>query len=179
MTTKQLVLVTLFTFAGCTQEAEVVPHTQHWEYELPNWQSLGYSDCGGKVQSPINIQTATTIKASLGDISFSYTPFPYKIIDNGHTIQVNNNGTNTIKLNGANFSFKQFHFHAHSEHKVDGKSSPLEVHLVHQDDSNGNLTVLGIMLEEGTTDNLLLSKVWKKIYLAKNQKKLRLQKVLV
>jgi carbonic anhydrase len=163
MKTKQFFLAIMIGFAGCTQEAEIVPHVQHWEYELPDWKSLGYSDCGGKVQSPINIQTTNTIKATLGDISFNYAPFNYKIIDNGHTIQVNNNGTNTIKLNGAEFAFKQFHFHAHSEHKIDGKASPLEVHLVHQDDSNGNLTVLGIMLEEGTTDNTLISKVWKNI----------------
>lgn len=145
---------------SCKQEAEVIPHTEHWEYELPNWQDLGYSDCGGTVQSPINIQTATTIKSTLGDISFNYNPFNYKIVDNGHTIQVNNTGVNTIQLNGAEFAFKQFHFHAHSEHKIDGHASALELHLVHQDDTNGNLTVLGVMLEEGDTDNTLISKVW-------------------
>jgi carbonic anhydrase len=42
----------------------------------------------------------------------------------------------------------QFHFHTPSEHTIDGRSYPLEMHLVHADDQ-GRLAVLGVLFEVG------------------------------
>ena len=42
----------------------------------------------------------------------------------------------------------QFHFHAPSEHAVDGKLMDLEMHIVHQD-TDGGLAVLGIFFDQG------------------------------
>jgi carbonic anhydrase len=121
------------------------------------------------VQSPIDIDTNKTIKTKLSDITFQYKPFNMKIVDNGHTIQVNTFGEpQTITLNGQSFAFKQFHFHRHSEHKMNGQSSDMELHLVHVDDATGNITVLGIMLKEGAT-NPTIAKVWENIPTAKKQ----------
>lgn len=108
------------------------------------------------------MDTAKTIKAILGDITFDYQDFNMKIIDNGHTIQVNGDGSSKISLNGSTFTFKQFHFHRHSEHTINGKASEMELHLVHIDDATGNITVLGIMLEEDA-DNPFIEKVWANI----------------
>ena len=42
----------------------------------------------------------------------------------------------------------QFHFHAPSEHTVEGKNYPLELHIVHADANTGALgTVIGIFFE--------------------------------
>jgi len=138
------------------------PEDIHWEYESPDWQHEGYSDCAGKVQSPINIETSKTIKADLPSIAFSYANFNMKIIDNGHTIQVNGDNASSISLNGNSFIFKQFHFHRYSEHQVNGVASQMEMHLVHSDAATGNITVLGVLLEEGA-ENPALAKVWANI----------------
>jgi carbonic anhydrase len=153
--------IALCVLYGCTKTAEITRHDAHWEYEHPDWANIGYNDCGGNIQSPINIQTSETIKALLGDIQFNYSPFAFTIVDNGHTIQVMDKGGNTISLNGTAFTFRQFHFHAHSEHKIDGAASPMELHLVHQDAAK-NILVLGIMLEEGAP-NPFVENIWKHI----------------
>lgn len=155
-------IVLLFVMGSCTKTGKYVQPTTHWEYENPNWGSEGYGDCDGAVQSPININTEKTIKAMLSDITFNYNPFQMKIVDNGHTVQVNGSGSNAIVVNGVSFDFKQFHFHRHSEHTVNGNESAMELHLVHQDPLTKNITVLGIMLEEGA-DNPFIQAVWENI----------------
>ncbi len=44
------------------------------------------------------------------------------------------------------------HYHAKSEHTIDGKYSAAEAHFVHKSDA-GALTVIGVMLEEGSSSN--------------------------
>lgn len=144
---------------SCTQTGEFVRPTIHWEYENPNWAQEGFSECSQKVQSPIDIDTTKTVKADLADIQFQYSNFLMKIIDNGHTVQVNNNGVNQIVINGTVFKFKQFHFHHKSEHKIASQAADMELHLVHEDEVTKNLAVLGIMLESGV-ENPFIKKVW-------------------
>lgn len=159
-----LMLLTVLTMTnGCEESGEFAkPDKIHWEYEHPDWDQEGFADCAGKVQTPIDINTALTVKASLNDVIYDYTPFAMKIVDNGHTIQVNGDGKSKITLNGSAFTFKQFHFHHKSEHKINGAASDMELHLVHVDDATGNITVLGIMLEEGA-ENPFIAKVWSNI----------------
>ena len=38
-----------------------------------------------------------------------------------------------LKVNGREFELKQFHFHAPSENHIEGRSYPMEMHLVHAD----------------------------------------------
>lgn len=158
-----VLFVSSFTLYECKKSGEFLkPTSIHWEYEHPEWQNEGFGDCAGKVQTPININTANTIKSTLGDVAFDYKAFPMKIIDNGHTIQVNGDNASSITLNGQRFTFKQFHFHHHSEHTIDGKASDMELHLVHLDEASGNITVLGIMLKVGT-EHPLVGKIWANI----------------
>ncbi|MBT7242694.1 MAG: hypothetical protein HN879_04640, partial [Flavobacteriaceae bacterium] len=42
------------------EEVTVERHSPHWDYESTMWQNIGYTDCGGIVQTPINIETANT-----------------------------------------------------------------------------------------------------------------------
>ena len=138
----------------------------HWAYsgdEGPeHWGELSdkFAICStGKNQSPINI--SGLIEAELQPISFGYSATSTEILNNGHTIQVNYNAGNNITIDGIDFELKQFHFHAPSENLIDGKSYPLEAHLVHAD-KNGNLAVIGIMFVEGK-ENKVLAQAWKKM----------------
>ena len=70
------------------------------------------------------------------------------MLNNGHTIQVNYLLGSVLKVNGCEFELKQFHFHAPSENHIEGRSYPMEMHLVHAD-KEGNLAVVAVMLTEG------------------------------
>ncbi len=123
---------------------------EHWK-DLCN----GFADCGGKVQSPIDIKTAdlntdNNLKAPV----FDYGTSGVDIVNNSHTIQFNINGNNTVTLDNKTYKLLQFHYHAVSEHTIDGKHFPLEVHFVHKY-SDTDFAVLGIMFKEGKKNDLL------------------------
>ncbi len=135
----------------------------HWGYsgeEGPeNWGKLAaeYGLCGsGKNQSPINL--SGMISAKLPAIKFTYTTAATEVLNNGHTVQANFAPGSTITVAGHEFELKQVHFHAPSENWIDGKSFPMEGHLVHAD-KDGNLAVVAVMFKDGK-DNPAIAKLW-------------------
>ncbi|MGB4811941.1 MAG: carbonic anhydrase family protein [Methylophilaceae bacterium] len=138
---------------------------KHWEYSgetgPQNWATLTpeFGACSGKNQSPINL--TGFIEANLKPIKFSYTSVGSEIVNNGHTVQVNYATGSSITLDGIQYELKQFHLHAPSENLINGKSYPMEAHLVHAD-KDGNLAVVGVMLAEGK-ENKALAKIWPQI----------------
>jgi carbonic anhydrase len=155
-----LVLLSAVFMVSCTEEGKIEKHSPHWDYENPIWQNEGYTDCGGTVQTPINIITASTIQsAQLSEVIFNYNPFNMKIVDNGHTVQVNtdNSSINNMSIDGVTYNFLQFHYHTHSEHEINGNTDQMEIHLVHQDPITSNLAVIGIMINAtSATDNTFI-----------------------
>ena len=123
-----------------------------------HWAQLSgdYSACKGKNQSPINL--TGFLKAELEPLKPTYVAGGQEILNNGHTIQVNFTPGSQLVVDGTAFELKQFHLHAPSENHINGKSFPMENHLVHAD-KDGNLTVLAIMYEEGE-ENAALAKFW-------------------
>ena len=71
----------------------------------------------GKTQSPIDIPDAEARKGDLPALLFDYRPSPLRIIDNGHTIQVNYAPGSTFSVAGTRYELVQFHFHKPSEEK--------------------------------------------------------------
>jgi carbonic anhydrase len=126
----------------------------HWTYEgeegPEHWGELDpdYASCsGGTQQSPIDV--SKTNGADIANIEFSYQPVsPLHLINNGHTLQVNIPEGSSITLDGVTYPLKQFHFHAPSEHTVDGRAEAMELHLVHMTD-DGTTAVVGVLLAEG------------------------------
>lgn len=178
-----LALPSLLLLQNCIKEKEnVIPEipkvTEHWGYEHPeSWGGVS-GGCAGIYQSPIDINTAATIKADLPELKFSYSSFPISIIDNGHTIQVNTNSysaANTISYKDKTYQLKQFHFHAESEHTINGEHAPMEVHLVHADD-DGAILVVGLMIKEGTS-NGLINKVWDNLPSTKEEEELKSENI--
>ena len=159
-------LLALTALAGCSNDEEpVTPEAAEWNYENTDWKTQGYPDCGNNVQSPVDIVPATVVKATLPNVGYNFAPFAMKLVDVGHTVQVVNTGTNTITVNGKTYTVAQFHFHHHSEHTVNGRSYPLEMHLVSADPdptTNTNV-VLAVFFEESATDNAFLAKVFNNI----------------
>lgn len=73
------------------------------------------------------------------------------LIDNGHTIQVKSDVPAVLDLDDVHYELVQYHFHAPSEHMIDGVRAPLEVHVVHKS-ADGKLAVIGSLVEEGDHD---------------------------
>jgi len=135
----------------------------HWSYGQHGgpgeWGELdpAFASCQiGKVQSPIDIRGAKA--ADLPTIKFDYQPAPLKVIDNGHTIQVNYAPGSTIDVAGTRYELVQFHFHKPSEEKIDGKSHAMVAHLVHKG-GDGALAVVAVLLDKGH-DNPTLHAIW-------------------
>ena len=124
----------------------------HWSYKgstgPTKWGTLEkeYSTCAlGKSQSPIDIRDDVAKKTDLPAIHFDYKASTLKIIDNGHTIQVNYEPGSFITVGGKQYELVQFHFHKPSEEKLNGKSYDMVAHLVHKD-QEGKLAVVAVLL---------------------------------
>lgn len=107
-------------------------------------------------QSPIDIRTADAVAADEDEpdvIQSHYGTVKATVVDTGHALQVNVPGGD-VKIRGRHFTLRQFHFHAHSEHTIDGKSYPAELHLVHTA-KDGRMAVIGVMLAPGAANPAL------------------------
>jgi carbonic anhydrase len=104
----------------------------------------------GQAQSPIDIVTADLApEGAPAKPEFYYTRAAFKIENNGHTIElIPTEDSGYIVLDGVPYTLKQFHFHAPSEHTINGEPAAMEVHLVHQDPDN-NLSVVGFLIAPG------------------------------
>ncbi|MEZ5446992.1 MAG: carbonic anhydrase family protein [Gammaproteobacteria bacterium] len=150
-----------------TAEEDAHENDAHWTYEgeagPEHWAELSpkYEKCGtGTRQTPIDLASSEVVPMGLEDVEFQYASAEASVVNNGHTIQVTVPEGNAIVLDGVSYGLVQFHFHTPSEHTIDGASYPLELHLVHKDES-GNLAVVGVMLEKGEK-NPVLSQIWGK-----------------
>ncbi|XP_060777341.1 carbonic anhydrase 2-like [Neoarius graeffei] len=147
------------------------PHTWHEKFPIAN----------GPRQSPIDIVTGEAqYDPELKPLTLHYDPsVSLDIINNGHSCQVTfADDEDTATLTGGpitgTYRLKQFHFHwgssddKGSEHTVDGKMYPAELHLVHWNTTYPNfgeaastsdgLAVVGVFLEIGD-ENPRLQKV--------------------
>jgi len=138
----------------------------HWSYSgktgPTHWAELDehFKTCGtGKSQSPIDIHTASVHGTALPPLEFNYTSGPLHVVDNGHTIQVNVDPGSSLTVAGQRYELVQFHFHHPSEQQFNGKSTDMEVHLVHRD-AEGQLAVVAVMLRPGP-ENAMVESVWR------------------
>jgi len=103
----------------------------------------------GKNQSPINIESRNTIvERDVPNLEFHRYDEPFKVVDtanNGHTLVVSGFNHHRQGISGAMlpslYYIEQLHFHwgkhsdLGSEHTIDNKRYPLEMHLVHYNSS--------------------------------------------
>jgi carbonic anhydrase len=152
----------LKAFAGlalcplCATAGAAAEGAHHWSYEgeagPARWGELDPANqvCSiGSQQSPIDI--GSTVSANLFPIEVHWADTADTIVNNGHTIQLNMAEGSTLKLGGATFNLVQFHFHRPSEHMIDGKSFPMEVHFVHRM-ASGTLGVVGVLMQAGAAN---------------------------
>ena len=162
----------LVLFAICVRaeeggEVQVVPSTcspertsltPAFNYDAPqDWGSLKleYEKCGtGTVQSPVNVlvnytdnhKHAPTIKQKLSVLQYSPTTHNFKL-----KCATRFGECSQVKYRGKTYTMDSVHFHSPSENHLNGRSYPLEMHMVHK--SGKNLAVVAVLFEIGKTEN--------------------------
>jgi carbonic anhydrase len=133
----------------------------HWAYEgkdgPEHWGALDGANAAcsaGAQQSPLNLTGA--IKSDIPQIGIHWKAGG-TIVNNGHAVQIDVPDGSTLTRGGKTYDLLQFHFHAPSEHLVEGKTFPMEVHFVHKDRESGGLGVLGVFLAPGAKNETFAS----------------------
>ena len=137
----------------------------HWSYSgesgPSHWAELDSKNaaCGAaKSQSPVNIRTHDVRRMPLPKLIFNYRSTPLRIIDNGHSVQVDVEPGSILKVGHKSYQLVQFHFHHPSEELINGKRSEMVAHLVHRD-SEGKLAVVAVLLRTGQP-NATVEALW-------------------
>ena len=146
-------------FLGACAEPQ---HHGDWSYEgmtsPGHWGHLSpdYAVCvTGEAQSPValpgHFQPFT-------DLELGYQPTLLHVLNNGHTIQVNTPGGNTLKIGPDTYELIEYHFHHPAEHTLANQAFPMELHLVHKS-AAGKLAVIGVLLRQGAA-NAAFDPIW-------------------
>jgi carbonic anhydrase len=161
---------TLCALLICARAATTPQHAAqapHWGYsggEGPDhWGDLSpeFATCKtGTHQSPVNIVDPK--QAELAPIHFDYQLSPLKIINNGHTVQINYAPGSSVSINGVSIPLVQFHFHHVSETEINGQNYDMELHLVHMDTATGRAAVVALLIKNGNA-NPLIGQLWNNI----------------
>ena len=137
----------------------------HWSYEGETgpqaWGQMKpeFNLCAiGKRQSPIHIDERDTLQGPAEPLQFNYQPSDGSVVNNGHTIQVDVQGDNTLTVRGSVYKLLQFHFHTPSEERVNSRGFAMVAHLVHRN-AEGQLAVVALLMDPGSA-NSLINKVW-------------------
>jgi carbonic anhydrase len=156
--------------AAVHRAAKATEHLPHWAYAGPGaperWAGLqpDFATCAsGTRQSPIDIRDG--IGVQLEPVRFDYQAGGFRVLDNGHTIQVSVAPGNTIEVLGRRYELVQFHFHRPSEERVNGRAFDMVVHLLHKD-VEGRLAMVAVLLTRGAAQPVVQS-VWNNLPLEK------------
>nr|CCA24628.1 carbonic anhydrase putative [Albugo laibachii Nc14] len=115
----------------------------------------------GEEQSPVDLSDAVASHEKCEDLSpiffCSTNEMKAELQSDGTNFKVclqNLNQENHVSVSQKMFHCAQFHFHAPSEHTVNGKRYDMEFHLVNQAE-DGSLAVFGILFELGEESSFL------------------------
>jgi carbonic anhydrase len=136
--------------SGAVATAPAAPHFDYRHQE--QWQEIH-----GDMQSPIAVDPAVAKTDTDDDdddrIVVRHGLREALVVDTGHAVQVNLTPGESANIRSRRFVLQQFHFHAPSEHSIDGRSFPLEGHFVYRA-KDGRLAVVAVMFEAGAPNEV-------------------------
>ena len=131
-----------------------------WDYEgemgPENWGKEFAMCARGRNQAPLDIRSP--FEKSRSTVTADYKNGPLRLVNTGHSIQVNVPEGSKLRIDSMPYDLVQFHFHRPSEELVDGKPSAMVIHFVHKN-KEGKLAVLGVLLKEGN-ENPGIKALW-------------------
>ena len=131
----------------------------NWDYnkEGEDWDNI----CNkGINQSPINIFKKK--KEENHKLNFYFTDATVEYFNNGIYLEyepIYKNSLGYFTYDNLQYYVQQFHFHSISEHTINNKYYPLELHIVGKTNTN-KLGVVSILLDLGKKNNLLNDIGW-------------------
>jgi carbonic anhydrase len=144
-----VVIALVLLFANCNKFSVAAV----WDYGLngPLRWGANFPTCKGLEQSPININTATAVSSKQPAFVFNYPATADFILrNNGHSAEMRVTSASASVTGGdleGKYILEQFHVHwgktnaAGSEHKLDGKQFPMEIHFVHYSEKFANVSM--------------------------------------
>lgn len=168
---RRTVLRTMVACACCLSAARKLSAADmekpHWGYDgeagPEHWGELSadFKTCEiGTKQTPIDL--TGTIKAETGKpLAIDYHAVAGRVLNNGHTVQVNVAKGCGCVIDGERFDLLQFHFHHPSEHLLSGQAQEMEAHFVHKS-AGSKLAVIGVFVRKGAR-NAALEPVFSKM----------------
>lgn len=116
-----------------------------------HWGTLSddYAVCSaGTQQSPIDLTGAISASGAAATLALNSIS-GVQVARDAHGVTYSADTVDAgLTLGGEDYTLLQFHFHARSEHHIDGSDFPMEVHFVTASDAGG-LAVVGVMFEVG------------------------------
>lgn len=142
-----------------SMDSSLLVKPKTWSYKSSEDWRLGFPKCGGKNQSPVDIDTDAAEEGSEGGQKLSELT-SYVTLGANAGIKVKNNGFNIhvagspfgiLKLPDGDYVAKRLLFHFPSEHTIDGRQTIGEMQIVHQligSNKTEDLAIISILLQE-------------------------------
>jgi carbonic anhydrase len=166
-----LLTAVAFVFNATLASAQEWNHNPASDIGPSFWGSLTFpfATCGagdpfievGKKQTPVIIVTAATVAAPLPGLAFQYGNTDFTVENTGHVVEVPYGPGSAIRVGQDaqdTYGLLQFHFHAPSEHTVNGQFAAAEIHLVHRNNLL-DLAVVGVLLSVGSPVNTVIDDI--------------------
>ena len=126
-----------------------------------HWADIGFPTCGdGTSQSPVNIRTDAVAAYRGAPLLLWYETSELAVENTGHVVEVPIPAgvQNSLQIGREFYELVQFHFHAPSEHAVNGRLADLEAHFVHMN-AQGATAVVGVFYRRGRHPNPVLDRI--------------------
>jgi len=131
------------------------PKKPAWKYSSTQKWEDDYPKCGGKKQSPVDVNTdkLDVVQGAGPGLNSRMTynavgpnaGFTFK--NNGHAIVLDGNW-GTLRLPDGDYLAKSLEFHFPSEHAVDGVLAAGEMQIVHQNPESDHVAIISIFLRD-------------------------------
>ncbi len=141
----------LFLALSGSAFAQDEPYAYACENCPANWENLAIdgNSCGGDNQSPIAFDASSTRGARSARLTLTYGT---ELVEPDMTLTNIEWGADasasSVRWNGEEYFFSQFHFHTTAEHVINGERSDLEMHFVNKT-AEGAALVIGVSILVG------------------------------
>jgi carbonic anhydrase len=126
-----------------------------------HWGDIGFPTCGqGMSQSPVDIRTDKVAGYGGPPLLLWYETSELTVENTGHVVEVPVPAgiQDTLQIGREFYELVQYHFHAPSEHAVNGRHADVEAHFVHMN-AQGATAVVGVFYRRGHDQNAVLDRI--------------------